>query len=136
MAEHAPATPLTPAQRRGIVWIGLIIAALAIGRSLFHRATVNDPPEARADRYIDLQDRLDLNTASVADLAAIPMLGESKAELIVADRERRRQRDPQQPPFRHLNDLLRIDGIGVQTLRHMEPYITLSPLAATRPATP
>ncbi len=61
---------------------------------------------------------LDLNTASAEQLATLPGIGPSKAAAIVAYRERR--------PFRRIEDLMRVRGIGRATFRNVRALIRVS----------
>ena len=63
-------------------------------------------------------ERLNLNTASPADLTRLPGIGEKKAEAIAAWREAH-------GPFRVVEDLLAVDGIGEKLLEEMRPYVTV-----------
>jgi competence protein ComEA len=58
-----------------------------------------------------------LNAASAADLAAVPGLGSRLAGEVVADRERR-------GPFRTVDDLLRVKGVGPARLAQARPHLT------------
>ena len=61
--------------------------------------------------------RLDLNRASVTDLAALPGIGPSRARRIADHRARH-------GPFRVLEDLDAIPGIGPKTLARLRPFVT------------
>ncbi|HEX2879923.1 MAG TPA: helix-hairpin-helix domain-containing protein [Polyangiaceae bacterium] len=61
-----------------------------------------------------------LNTATAAQFDKLPSVGMKRAEQIVALRERLGR-------FKSLNDLLRIKGIGVRTLKKMLPMLVLDP---------
>ncbi|MCB9612953.1 MAG: helix-hairpin-helix domain-containing protein [Sandaracinus sp.] len=69
--------------------------------------------------------QLDLNTATEAQLVDLPGIGPSKARAILAYRE--------QHPFRRVEDLMRVRGIGRGTFRQLRPLVTVG---GTRPATP
>src|SRR5262245_63946185 len=58
--------------------------------------------------------RLDLNSASVAELVVLPGLGERLAERIVADREAR-------GPFRAVEDLARVEGVSAALAERVSP---------------
>lgn len=60
---------------------------------------------------------MNLNTATVAELQRLPGVGPARAEAIVAYRERR--------PFRRIEELMRIRGIGRKTFRRLRPMLTL-----------
>lgn len=63
------------------------------------------------------QGRIDINTATAAELETLPGIGEKRAADIVADREAN-------GPFRHPEDLTRVKGIGEGTLAGLLDYIT------------
>ncbi len=58
-------------------------------------------------------DRVDVNSASAAQLDTLPGIGASKAALIVADRE-------QNGPYSSCSDLQRVNGIGATTVANLE----------------
>ncbi|MEL6189803.1 MAG: helix-hairpin-helix domain-containing protein, partial [Myxococcota bacterium] len=60
---------------------------------------------------------LDLNRATPAELEALPGIGPSRAQAIVAQRERR--------PFRRVAELVRIRGIGRKTLRRLRKHLVV-----------
>lgn len=64
-------------------------------------------------------DAVDINTADARVLAeAIDGVGERKAEAIVADRE-------QHGPFRSVDDLARVSGIGLRTVEQNRERLTV-----------
>jgi comEA protein len=58
---------------------------------------------------------LDLNTATAAELATLPGIGPSKAKAIVDHRSHR--------PFKKIEDLMRVKGIGRKTFKKLMPYL-------------
>lgn len=64
--------------------------------------------------------RLDLNSATVEELVALPGIGPKRAQAIINLRS-------QQGRFRCIEDLLRVRGIGRKTLKLIEPYVFASP---------
>lgn len=58
---------------------------------------------------------VDLNRATLAELLALPGIGEGRARKILAHRLRR--------PFRRPSDLLRVRGIGRSLYRQLRPWI-------------
>ncbi len=71
-------------------------------------------PEPTATLEIAL---VDLNTAGVEELKTLPGIGEKRAGDIIADREAN-------GPFRYPEDLLRVPGIGQETLNGLIDYVT------------
>ncbi|MBQ9852083.1 MAG: helix-hairpin-helix domain-containing protein [Ruminiclostridium sp.] len=61
---------------------------------------------------------LDLNTASLSDFTRLPGIGETKAQAILTWRET-------YGPFRAVEDLLSVEGIGEKTLESLRPYIAV-----------
>lgn len=61
--------------------------------------------------------RIDLNTASAAELEALPRIGPALARRITEDRETR-------GPFRSIEDLRRVRGIGPRTIEGLRPFAT------------
>lgn len=64
--------------------------------------------------------RVILNAASASDLTTLPGIGQKRAEAILALRAKLKG-------FRKLSDLLRVKGIGVKSLRKLEPKLVLDP---------
>jgi len=62
--------------------------------------------------------RLNLNTATAAELEALPGIGPALAQRIVEYRE-------QHGPFTTVEDLLAVSGIGPAKLEQLRPYITV-----------
>lgn len=65
------------------------------------------PPSEEQDH------RININEAGVDELVRLPGIGPSRAEAIIAEREKRR--------FRRIEDILRVPGIGRKTfgrIRH------------------
>ena len=62
--------------------------------------------------------RININTATAEQLQALPGIGPTKAESIVADRQAN-------GPFRIPEDLMRVSGIGEGTLNKILEYITV-----------
>lgn len=74
--------------------------------------TGQQPAPARIDRLINL------NTASAAELELLPGIGPAMAERIIAYRDSR-------GPFRSVNELDRVDGIGSRTIERLRDKVTL-----------
>lgn len=66
---------------------------------------------------------IDINTASVTELTALPGIGPSKANAIVTYRQ-------QNQGFKSINDLMEVKGIGQKTFEKLKDLITVSPYPA------
>ena len=62
---------------------------------------------------------LDLNTATLSDLTRLPGIGQTKAQAILDWREAH-------GPFRAVEDLLSVDGIGEKTWETLRPYVRVN----------
>ena len=62
---------------------------------------------------------VDLNTAQLDDLTGLPGIGEAKAQAILDYRR-------EHGPFRRVEDIMQIKGIGEGILQQLEPYFTLT----------
>ena len=108
------------AQREGVsVMVALcVIAGGALLLSGLARARFDDP-HGRHQASAALPDmRLDLNAASLDELRVLPGIGEALAERIAADRA-------QVGPFRSLEELTRVHGIGEKTIEHIRPWVVV-----------
>ena len=61
---------------------------------------------------------VNINTATVQQLSLLPGIGPTRAEAIIAARQRR--------PFRTVQELTRVRGIGRSTFRKLQPYIRVN----------
>ncbi|MBX3184052.1 MAG: helix-hairpin-helix domain-containing protein [Polyangiaceae bacterium] len=61
-----------------------------------------------------------LNTATAEDFVKLPGVGPSRAEAIIKLRTRLKR-------FRKVSDLLRVRGIGVRSLKRIQPLVVLDP---------
>jgi competence protein ComEA len=68
---------------------------------------------------------INLNTATVADLEALPGVGASTAKLIVEHREKN-------GGFKKVEELMNIKGIGEKSFLKLKPMVTVAPLKAER----
>jgi competence protein ComEA len=71
---------------------------------------------------------VNVNTATATQLALLPGVGPSRAQAIITARERR--------PFRTVNELMRVRGIGRATLQQLRPLVTVSGETTLRRAVP
>jgi competence ComEA-like helix-hairpin-helix protein len=64
--------------------------------------------------------KVNLNTAASWELQALLGIGQSLAAEIIGHRQRR-------GPFRTVEDLVEVHGIGPKTLERLRPYVTVAP---------
>lgn len=64
-------------------------------------------------------DRVDINTASAAELTQLPGIGEVLAGRIVAYRD-------VHGPFQSVDDLVNVEGISATTIDELRPYVRVS----------
>lgn len=72
---------------------------------------------------------VNVNTASAADFAAVKGIGEVKAQAIVEYRAKN-------GPFKSVDDLVQVKGIGEKLLAKLRPQLVLEAGAPPAPAAP
>lgn len=87
---------------------------LLIAKGHVHLTTSSRPLEL--DNDLSLQFRIDLNEADRVTLLQVPGIGEAMAERILNFRQIN-------GPFRNLQQLLEIHGIGSSTLERLRPWV-------------
>jgi hypothetical protein len=113
----------TTGQRAGLTIVALAIFSLLAWRWANRPTYIPDPQPAAGELAHQLPPGVDPNTADAATLAAIPGLGPTAAQRIVAYREKWRQSGRPGPAFKSPEDLDSVVGIGPSTLRNIEPYL-------------
>lgn len=93
-------------------------AGLSLGRTQRSPVTVTVTTRETAAATQEFTLLLNINTASAQQLAVLPGIGESYAENIVAYRE-------ENGPFRQVEELLSVEGIGPARLEAILDYITV-----------
>lgn len=66
-----------------------------------------EPTPDQGPPTVEEDTRINVNQAGVEELVALPGIGPSRAAAIVAEREKR--------PFRRVEDIMRVPGIGRKT---------------------
>jgi hypothetical protein len=129
MMKPAPEefVPWTAAQRRAILTL-LAVLLLVLSIQAWRKPMyISQPQPLIAPRHELLSDRIDPNTADWPTLAALPGIGERRAQDIVAYRERRRQHAPDAVVFRDADDLARVRGIGYAVVNALRPHLIFPP---------
>jgi competence protein ComEA len=100
---------------KGVAVAGIVLAAA---------------PALAARKGLPPGERVDLNRATVSELMRVPGVGERKAQAIVALRQRQ--------PFRRVEDVLAVKGLGPAWLAKVKGSLYVAPPAAPPPpsATP
>jgi competence protein ComEA len=104
--------------------VAVVVLAVLFGLGLAPAASrppAPPPAHPRADAPVAAAllfgAKLDLNRATAADLAALPGIGPSRARRIADYRERH-------GPFRTIDDLDNVPGVGPHTLARLRPVVT------------
>jgi competence protein ComEA len=85
-----------------------LLVALVLATSASWAASPSEQAGAR--------EQVDLNSASADSLTTVPGIGPVMAERIVAWREAH-------GPFRRVEDLMKVKGVGEKTLDKLRPYV-------------
>jgi competence ComEA-like helix-hairpin-helix protein len=96
-----------------------LIAATAACVKLPRQTTssANRPPETTAPSATIATPRININTATNAELAQLPGIGPQLAARIIAQRERH-------GPFRRVEHLLIVPGISERRFAQIRPFVT------------
>ena len=116
-ARQAYEPPPSPQQQHAILTLTVIgLAALTIWLTLSRQRLVDffHPPE-RIIRF-----NLDINTAPGTELSLLPGIGPTMASRIIDTRKQR-------GPFKSVDDIIQVSGIGKITLQKMRPFIRTIP---------
>jgi competence protein ComEA len=110
--------PSSPLAACGVILVAIAVGALAARHRVAHPA---ETPVAlpRAETPMPVGP-LDLNRATARELEALPRIGPSLAERIIAARHR-------QGGFRSVDELDGVRGIGRSTLEAIRPLVTVGP---------
>ncbi|AXT37760.1 helix-hairpin-helix domain-containing protein [Alteromonas sp. BL110] len=93
----------------------LVLSALAIQAPVVN-AEVESSKHTQSSELTNLQQRIDLNSATVEQLVSLPGVGQSKAKAIIKYRE-------EVGPFLEVAQLTQVKGIGEKMLSKIENYV-------------
>ena len=98
-----------------IVMVVLLILGLGVAAQAGQRASERTAPAPKASA----SGPLNLNTATVAQLEALPGIGKSVAERILEYRDK-------SGGFKKVEDLMNVRGIGEKSFLKLKPLVTVS----------
>jgi len=98
-----------------------VCVAVCFGWGFVSNSGVSGPVSGQ--REIDLEDRINPNTAPLESLVRLPGLGVTRAGAIVAYRENFNGKTGSSPVFRDLHDLEKVDGIGPKTAQNVGEWL-------------
>lgn len=105
---------LSGAPKHAAVIALMVLATAGFGFSVLAPRV---PPGMRPGMNSAAAVKIDLNTASAAELEALPRIGPSLARRIVEDRAAK-------GPFRTVEELDRVKGVGKRTVELLRPFAT------------
>ena len=97
----------------------LMMVLLIVGLAVTAQAGQEGPRRATPTVKTSASSPLNLNTATVAQLEALPGIGKSVAERILEYREK-------SGGFKKVEDLMNVRGIGEKSFLKLKPLITVS----------
>ncbi|MGB5704529.1 MAG: ComEA family DNA-binding protein [Polyangiales bacterium] len=95
--------------------LAAVLAALTLAAPGIVSATGGVPPPEHGPPTEARDERININEAEVEQLVTLPGIGPSRAQAIIAEREKRR--------FRRVEDIMRVPGIGRKTLGRIRASI-------------
>jgi DNA uptake protein ComE-like DNA-binding protein len=121
-----------PAQRAVIFAIVLGLIGSLTARAIRHRNYVSTPQPPDGLRAAELADKFDPNTATIAEIAAIPNVGDKLATTIIEYRDSFMRLHPGQRAFEKPSDLMRVRGVGPARMEALSAHLVFP---ATQPTT-
>lgn len=106
---------------RKIIWAAALSALTLLGSGAAHAEGKSPPARPAAAAAVDAPASggvVNISDAAPEQLELLPGVGPSRAQAIVAYRKTH--------PFKRVEDLQRIKGIGKKTFARLRPLITLS----------
>jgi competence ComEA-like helix-hairpin-helix protein len=116
--------PWTPRERSVVLGIVVCLLAVLSYRYFTRPADVPAPLPPEGPRASELVSTIDPNEATWEQIALLPGIGEKKAKAIIEYREQYRTDRPGEIPFRNLDDLTNIKGIGDTTVANLSAYLS------------
>jgi len=108
---------LTGSDQRFLVRLSLVLIVAMAVRS-YQLASFDASAEISKQHNPDIGYRVDINSASAAELTQLRLIGPFRSEIIVTDRE-------ENGPFESLDDLQRVKGIGPATVERNRRWMRI-----------
>lgn len=108
---------LNPGDRFALAVVAVVLAAL-LGVHFVLRAGIGRPPPELKRGGKIAGHRIDINRAAWWEFQALQGIGEKRAKTIVEHRGRH-------GPFKTVDELVKVPGIGKKTLRELQPHLTV-----------
>jgi len=102
----------------------VIAVLLVLGFAVAAGAAQGAAPPAKVATASSSSALVNLNTASVAQLETLPGIGKATAERILEYREK--------TPFKRIEDLMNVRGVGEKSFLKLKPLITVTTSKAER----
>jgi competence protein ComEA len=116
MHEHRHGHPV---RGRRLAWLGgalrLLLAVVVLQPVAPAFADSSAPTSEQGPPTVEQDRRININEAGAEELTTLPGIGPSRAEAILAERNKRR--------FRRPEDIMRVPGIGRKTFARIRPLI-------------
>jgi competence ComEA-like helix-hairpin-helix protein len=110
-------------QRAALGGIVIVLAIIFLVRYWGNPVYISDPLLERGSHASELADRIDPNSADATTLSALPTVGPKRAAMIVKYREEFIKDGRGNVPFKKLEDLLKIKGIGIASIEILAPHL-------------
>jgi competence protein ComEA len=116
---------------RGVSFVTVMMFAMlaVVQASAIAQSPQEGKPKPKAAAAATPATLLNLNTATVADLQALPGIGVATAKLILEHRQKN-------GGFKKVEELMNIKGIGEKSFLKLKPLVTVAPEKAERQDVP
>jgi competence protein ComEA len=104
--------------KRAARWVALALV-LTMGATLVGTSGPARAAAPRGEESVAKAPQVDVNRASVEELQSLPGIGQVTAERIVAFRE-------EHGPFRRVEDLMKVKGIGEKSFQKLRSRVKVS----------
>lgn len=112
---------LSGRELRVLVVAAAVVIMFLIGlRALRQAYHAEEVVVTNSSETLGLPPRIDINEAEAYELELLPGIGPKTAGAIIEDRK-------SDGPYRHLEDLTRVSGIGEKTVESLRPHIMCRP---------